>query len=150
MALVVGNVVTDPSAQSFISVADADAYLAPEGIAAWASMTEQQKEGALTRASRWIAYSFHWCNPAAWGEKELTLLGLASARLAAETATMNLWKGSSDRGPLSMAKADTVQVQWRGLERTDAATGGLYWPWLKTMLEDLICDPRDGIGVMVV
>lgn len=150
MAIVVGNVVTDPTAQSFISVADANAYLAPEGIAAWESLTTQQREGALVKSSRWIAYSYTWCNAAGWGPKELELLGIAAARLAAETAKLNLWKSSDERGPLSMAKAGTVQVQWRGLDKTTASAGGKWWPWLETLLEDLICDPRDGIGVMVV
>ena len=39
MALIVGNLLTDPAAQSFISLADANDYLTPEGIPDWDNAT---------------------------------------------------------------------------------------------------------------
>ena len=63
MALIVGNLLTDPAANSFISLLDAEAYLADEGAGAdlttplgrWFVLDPAEKESSLVRASRWLA-----------------------------------------------------------------------------------------------
>lgn len=150
MAIVVGNLLTDPSAQSFISVEDADAYLAPEMIDAWDDADTPEREAALVQASRWIAISFDWCRKDLSGA-DLEQVGRAAARFGAHHIGRSLWGGVDARGPLSMAKAGEVQVQWRGLDM-DArrAINGKQWPWLEGMLHGLLCEPYVGIGVLVV
>ena len=49
MAITVGNLLTDPAAQSFISLVDADDYLAPEQNTAWDLARNDQREAALER-----------------------------------------------------------------------------------------------------
>ena len=54
MAVAVGDLLSDTSAQAFISAEDADAYLGPEANAAWDGATVEQREAALVVASRWL------------------------------------------------------------------------------------------------
>lgn len=51
-----------PNAASFCSVADADAYHAARGSAAWAALTTEQKEFALVKACDYMqqAYRMRW------------------------------------------------------------------------------------------
>lgn len=60
MALIVEDGTGKPDAQSYVSVADADAILAARGYTAWAGYTEAQKEARLINAAAYIdgAYAF--------------------------------------------------------------------------------------------
>lgn len=142
MAITVGNLLTDPAAQSFISLQEADDYLAPEQNTAWDIARNDQREAALVRASRWLvgAYRFLPLDDAG-----LMQMGRVAARLAAETLVL---QGDTDTGvrPL-FAGTDTgavVQSERVGPVAVTYATGikadaaGMAWPWLKPMLAGLI------------
>lgn len=151
MALIVGNLLTDPAAQSFISLADADDYLAPEQNTAWDIARNDQREAALVRASRWLvgAYRFLPLDDAG-----LIQIGRVVARLAAETMTLQgdadttvrpLFAGTDTGKVVKSATAGSVSVTYQDGIRADAA--GMAWPWLKPMLAGLI---RSGNTVPVL
>lgn len=62
MAIVVEDGTGRADAESYISVADADAYFAARGNAAWAALTEPQKEQALRKGTDYIGqtYRLRW------------------------------------------------------------------------------------------
>lgn len=142
MAIKVGNLLTDPAAQSFISVVDADDYLAPEQNMAWDVARNDQREAALVRASRWLvgAYRFLPLDDAG-----LTQIGRVTARLAAETLTLQgdiqtdvrpLFAGTDTRKVVKSVKAGSVDITYADALKADAA--GMAWPWLRPMLAGLI------------
>lgn len=134
MPLIVGNLLTDPTAQSFISVEDADAYLAPERIEAWDTATVAAREAALARASRWLAATFRFGPLDAAG---LVRVGHTVARLAAETLDRDLFAGVSTTTQKKRVKAGSVEVEYHTATMT-AQAAGIYWPWLLPMLRGLI------------
>lgn len=145
MALIVGNLLTDPAAQSFISLADADAYLAPEQNAAWGAGTDEAREAALVRASRWLAGSYNW-NTLAVGD--LARVGIVAARLAAETMGRNIYAGTDAAAVVEREKIGSIDITYRGGLTADAA--GLILPWLAPALSGLIRTRAMCIGIMVV
>lgn len=60
MALVVENGTGLATAESFVSVADADTYHSARGNSAWADGTTAEKEEALRRASTFLSNSYPW------------------------------------------------------------------------------------------
>ena len=62
MPLIVENGEGLPNADSYISVADADAYFASRGITLWETMQEVEKEQALRRATDYMerVYGARW------------------------------------------------------------------------------------------
>ena len=151
MALIVGNLLTDPAAQSFISLIDADDYLAPEQNTAWDIARNDQREAALVRASRWLvgAYRFLPLDDAG-----LMQMGRVVARLAAETMTLQgdtdttvrpLFAGTDTGKNVQTRTVGPVTTTYFKPERADAA--GMAWPWLKPMLAGLI---RSGNTVPVL
>lgn len=62
MALIIETGLGVPDAESYISVADADAYHAARGNAAWEPLTDEQKEQALRRATGYMleTYRARW------------------------------------------------------------------------------------------
>lgn len=130
--LIAGNLLTDPAAQSFISLTDADAYLAPEQHEAWDVARDDQREAALVRASRWLAgaYRFRPLTPA--GEAQL---GRVAARLAAETIGKPLFVGVDTAAVVQSESVGSVSVTYATGIKADAA--GMAWPWLKPMLAGL-------------
>lgn len=151
MALIVGNLLTDPAAQSFISLIDADDYLAPEQNTAWDVARNDQREAALVRASRWLvgAYRFLPLDDAG-----LVQIGRVAARLAAETMTLQgdsdttvrpLFAGTDTGKVVKSATAGSVSVTYQDGIKADAA--GMAWPWLRPMLAGLI---RSGNTVPVL
>lgn len=133
MALIVGNLLTDPAAQSFVSLVDADDYLAPEQNTAWDVARNDQREAALVRASRWLvgAYRFLPLNDAGMAQ-----IGRVTARLAAESIDKPLFAGTEAGKVVKTATAGSVSVTYQDGIRADAA--GMAWPWLKPMLAGLI------------
>lgn len=133
MALIVGNLLTDPEAQSFISVDDADAYLAPEQNETWDLATVATREAALTRASRWLVatYRFHPLD-----DTGLVQIGHVVTRLAAETLDRALFTGTETGKAVQSMSAGSVSVTYATAKRADAA--GIAWPWLNPMLAGLI------------
>lgn len=133
MALTVGNLLTDPAAQSFISVADADAYLMPERIEAWDLARSDRREAALVQASRWLAATYRFRPLDSAG---LVRLGHVAARLAGETIGKPMFAGINTAKAIKSAGAGSAQITFRDDLKADAA--GLAWPWLKPMLAGLV------------
>ena len=142
MALIVGNLLTDPAAQSFISLADADDYLAPEQNTAWDIARNDQREAALVRASRWLVGVYRFLP---LDDTGLVQIGRVAARLAAETVGNPLFAGTDTGKVVKSATAGSVAVTYQDGIRADAA--GMAWPWLKPMLAGLI---RSGVTVPVL
>lgn len=63
MAIVIEDGTGLPNAEAYISVADADAYFAARGNAAWAALTETAKEHALRLGADYMGaeYGRRWC-----------------------------------------------------------------------------------------
>ncbi|WP_103171597.1 hypothetical protein [Paracoccus sp. SY] len=141
MAVKVGNVAADPLSNSFISLADAIAYLEPEAaVAGTGSPLEQfmaadtaKQEGALVRASRWLAGAFEW-HPMT--EASLIRLGHVAARLAAEGFGRETFAGVDAAGVIQSETVGPISVTYRDGVRADA--GGLAFDWLRPMLRGLI------------
>ena len=133
MALIVGNLLTDPAAQSFISLLDADNYIGVEQNRAWDVARNDQREAALVRASRWLvgAYRFLPLDDAG-----LVQIGRVAARLAAESMDRPLFAGTDTRKAVQSMSAGSVSITYANAMRADAA--GMAWPWLKPMLAGLI------------
>lgn len=135
MALIVGNLLTDPAAQSFISLVDADAYIGVEQHEAWDLARNDQREAALVRASRWLvgAYRFLPLDDAG-----LVQIGRVAARLAAETMGKPLFAGTDTGAVVQSERVGPVAVTYATGIKADAA--GIAWPWLKPMLAGLIAN----------
>lgn len=138
MVLRIGNLLTDPAAQSFISLVAADLYLEAEQDTAWLEADEEQKEGALARASRYLAFNFRWNTPLT--AAELVHVGRVAAKLASVTRDRNIFAGTESS---SVVVSESVRVgpvseskNYGGRRATDI--GGLDLPWLRPMLAGLI------------
>lgn len=145
MALSVGNLLTDPAAQSFISLEDADSYLAAERHVLWQAAEPLDQEAALVRASRWLASAYAWNS---LSEMDLLRVGHVAARLAAETVGANIYAGVDTASAVASEKVGSIAVTYRTDMTADVA--GLALPWLKAMLRGLIREPASGIGIMVI
>lgn len=145
MTLTVGNLLTDPAAQSFISLADAMEYLEVEAagadigtpIADWLTQDSATQEASLVRASRWLAGNYAW-HPL--DDVALARVGRVAARLAVETVGRNIF-GGTDAASVVASESKSVgsvskSVTYRGSVRSDAA--GLSLPWLKLALHGLV------------
>ncbi|SEU03186.1 DnaT-like ssDNA-binding protein [Paracoccus homiensis] len=141
MPLIVGNLLTDPAANSFISLADADAYLGAEANAPWSAAAPQAKEAALINASRWLSASLVWCDTAL-SDADLARVGHVSARLAVEALTVDLWASEAVKDA-KRYKAGSVEVEYQDTSRRGGAAGGKRFPWMFPMLRGLLC----GTGV---
>lgn len=141
MTVIVGNLMTDATAQSFISLADALAYLEPEAAVASAGSPLEQfmaadsakQEGALVRASRWLAGAFQW-HPMT--DASLIRVGEVAARLAAESYGRETFAGIDAAGVIQSETVGPISVTYRDGVRADAA--GLAFDWLRPMLRGLI------------
>ena len=147
MTIITGDLLTNPAAQSFISLEDADAYLAPEQRHAWDAAPNDQREAALVQASRWLVAVYRLRPLDAVG---LVRVGHVVARLAAETlaeGSLNLFTGANTSKVIKSVKAGSVDVVYQDTLKADAA--GRAWSWLDPMLSGLLL-PRLGIGALVV
>ena len=151
MALIVGNLLTDPAAQSFISLVDADDYLAPEQNTAWDVARNDQREAALVRASRWLVGAYRFLP---LDDTGLVKICRVAARLAAESMTLQgdtqtgvrpLFAGTDTGAVVQSERVGPVSVTYATGVKADAA--GMAWPWLKPMLAGLI---RSGTTVPVL
>lgn len=132
MALVVGDLLSDPEAQSFVSLDDADAYLAPEMLPAWEQANTNKREAALITASRWLAYSQPWA-VAALSQDDLTRVGHAAARLAVEAISRDLLAPNDPAAAVKSERVGSIAVEYR-----DSSSLALQWPWLRPMLLGLL------------
>ncbi|RJL08418.1 DnaT-like ssDNA-binding protein [Paracoccus siganidrum] len=138
MPLVVGNLLIDPEANSFISLADADAYLEAEGAGAWQAAPTEAKEAALVNASRWMAVSLNWCHKDL-SDEELIVVGRAAARLAVQALTVDLWAPENVGKDAKRYKAGSVEVEYQNRRPVAGpVAAGKRFPWLLPMLGSLI------------
>lgn len=139
MPLTVGNLLADPAAQSFIGVAEADAYLAPEQRRAWDLATNTAREAALVQASRWLAGTMEW-RADLFTERalatDLAQVGTVAARLAVEALSVDLWAATDTAGQVQSERVGPVAMTYFKAGRADAA--GKVWPWLRPMLAGLV------------
>ena len=137
MALIVGNLLTNPAATSFISTADALTYLS--GVASWASADPAARETALANASRWMAVMFPWCRDNLTDD-ELTRVGHVAARLAVQALTVDLWAAPEVGKDKKRVKAGSVEVEYHSATAARGAqAGGKRFPWAYPMLMGLLC-----------
>lgn len=140
MAITTGNLLTDPDAQSFISVADADAYLMPEQRIAWDLATNTAREAALVTASRWLASTMAWRSDLlayAMPAADLVRIGQVTARLAVEALSTDLYAATVTGKTIKRAKAGSAEVEYAD-DAHRAQAAGRLWPWLLPMLGGLI------------
>ena len=133
MALIVGNLLTDPAAQSFISREDADAYLGVEMNEAWNLAGHDVQEAVLVRASRWLVGAYRFLPLDAGG---LAQMGRVTARLAGESMDRPLFAGTDTDAVVQSERVGPVSVTYATGIKADAA--GMAWPWLKPMLSGLV------------
>lgn len=133
--IVVGDLLSDPEAQSFISVEDADAYLAPEARTAWSEATTQQKEAALVVASRWLVTAVPWTVLKLSGDS-LVRVGRVAARVAVEALTRDLMAPQEPGAEVKRETVGPLTVEYR--DAVTGVSGGLLWPWLRPMLSGLV------------
>lgn len=156
MALTVGNLLTDPAANSFISLSDAIRYLADEASGAmpdaalgqWMAALESDQESSLVRASRWMAGALMWCKRDLTDDDNLRV-GRAAARLAVSALTVDLYEAAVPGTMKKRVKAGSVEVEYTDPQQL-AQAAGRVWPWLMPMLRGLVCDPRLGFAAFVV
>ena len=152
MPLIVGNLLADPAAQSFISLEDAVAYLAPENRTEWELAPNINREASLVMASRWLAATMQWradLRTAAAPLADLAQMGRVAARLAVEALSVNLWEATQTGKTARRMKADTVEIEYAD-DSGKAQAAGRLWPWLMPMLDGLTRERALGIGAMVV
>lgn len=142
MPLIVGNLLTDPTAQSFISLIDADDYIGVEQHYAWDVARNDQREAALVRSSRWLVGAYRFLPLDTAG---LVKVGRVAARLAAESMDKPLFAGTDVAAVVQSERVGPVAVTYAGGIKADAA--GMAWPWLRPMLAGLI---RSGNTVPVL
>lgn len=153
MPLLVGNLLIDPGVNSFISDADAVAYLAVEAapptsaVGRWLALEQSAREGSLVRASRWMADVLNW-RFRNLSDAEMLRVAHVAARMAASSVTLDLYS-SQKEGKFKRVKADTVEVEYRDGTLT-AQAAGFSWPWLLPALDGLLRERRLGIGAIVV
>ena len=145
MPLIVGNLLTDPTAQSFISLIDADDYIGVEQHYAWDVARNDQREAALVRASRWLVATFRF---GPLDDAGLMRVGRVAARLAAESMTVPLFAGTDTTALVTSVKVGPISESYADPMNADAA--GMSWPWLRPMLSGLITTPEGRGWALVV
>lgn len=131
MALVVGDLLDDTDAQSFISEADADAYLSPENNTAWEAATTADREAALVVASRWLVASVPWIVTYLDADAQVRV-GRATARIAVEALSRDLMAAVDRQSQVRSESVGPVSVEYRDTR------SGLAFPWLRQMLAGLV------------
>lgn len=147
MALIVGNLLTTPAATSFISLADAVAYLEAEAAGAgvgtpmgdWLVSGFDVQEATLARASRWMAISLPWCRNDMQAA-DLVAIGHVAARLAVQALNVDLWAAPEVGKDAKRYKAGSVEVEYHSATAARGAqAGGRRFPWAYPMLKGLLC-----------
>lgn len=145
MPLIAGNLLTDPAAQSFISLAAAVAYLEPEAADAdaeaplgrWLLLDSASQEATLIRASRWLAGAYDW-QPLT--EAGLVRAGHVAARVAAETVGRGIYSGTEAAAVIASESVGvgSIRESITYREGVQADVAGLALPWLKQALRGLV------------
>ena len=148
MALIVGNLLTEPAATSFISLADAEAYLTQEAagqadttpVGRWFVASSSTKEAMLVRASRWLAVSLPWA-AVPLTDADLARVGAVAARLAVDALEGDLWASEAIGKQAKRYKAGSVEIEYADTGRVSGANaGGKRFPWVYPMLRGLLSD----------
>ena len=147
MALIVGNLLTDPAANSFISLSDAVEYLTDEAggasadtaIGAWLVAGDDAKKSSLVKASRWMAVSLSWCHTSL-SDDDMLRVGRVAARLAVQSLTVDLWASEDIGKAAKRYKAGSVEIEYHSATAARGAqAGGKRFPWAYPMLKGLLC-----------
>lgn len=147
MPLTVGNLLDDPAANSFISLAEAIGYLDDEGagygegsaIGNWFASSGDVQERTLVQASRWMASGLPWCS-AELEDDELVRVGQVAARMAVEALATDLWASEVVGKDAKRYKAGSVEVEYHSpAAARGARAGGKRFPWAYPMLKGLLC-----------
>lgn len=156
MALIVGNLFTDPEADSFISLDAAKAYLKKESwsdstgpVQQWLDLDTSNQEALLVSASRWLMTTFNWCK-FDYSAAELRQIGFIAARMAVAAKDIDLYAVVDFTKRKQSVKAGSASVTYANASQYAEHVSGLHWPWLMPMLKPFICNPRLGLGVFVV
>ena len=115
--LTVGNIAYDPTLESSISVADADAYHAARGNAEWAGLDLVVKEQLLRKATDYIiaTYGNVW-------SATVKLMTVAPLLLAQATAELALAAKSGPLIPIGTRGKKRVKIGPLEVEYDDAST----------------------------
>lgn len=149
MALIVGNLLTDPSANSFISLSDADEFLTLEGALAgdqsdmgkWFLLDNERKASSLVIASRWMAANLPWGRQGVT-EAQLVHVGYVAARMAVIAAQSDLWASEAIGKQAKRYKAGSVEVEYQDAGSVRGAkAGGKAFPWVYPMLRGMLATP---------
>lgn len=146
MPLIVGNLLTDPEAQSFISLEDAVGYLEIEAANAltgtalgdWITKDAAEQESTLALASRWMAFTLPWsCHE--FSDDEMVTLGHVAARIAVQARGIDLWQTEAIGKQAKRYKAGSVEVEYQDASRVRGArAGGRLFPWAYPMLRGML------------
>jgi hypothetical protein len=132
MALVTEDGTGLLTAESYLSVTDADTYWSNRGNATWAAALTADKEEALRRSTQFLDATFRWVGKISTTEQALgwprysafdhegrllseqvpTLLEMACAELALEGLTAELLVTVSRNDRVSRVKAGSVEVEF--------------------------------------
>jgi len=132
MALITEDGTGLSTAESYLSVADADTYWSNRGNATWAAATDANKEEALRRSTQYLDGTFRWIGSiltltqalgwpraGAWDHEERTLadqvpvlLEQAAAELALEGLSAELLVTVARTDRASRVKAGSVEVEF--------------------------------------
>lgn len=147
MPLIVGDLLTDPAAQSFISLSDAVAYLQaeasgalpPSPLGAWITANEGDQESSLVKASRWMAVSLPWRREGI-PDRDLERVAHVAARMAVLALSGDLWAAEAIGKSARRYKAGSVEIEYHAPGTVRGANaGGKRFPWVYPMLAGLIC-----------
>lgn len=173
MAIIVEDGTGLADAESFASVAEADAYCTLRGLADWAALTTGAKEAALVNATEYLSDAFDWVGERLTDEQALAWprtasysgqrapagvpnkVKAAAIRVAnlAGTAGATLFASVAAGDALRRVKAGSVEVEFADAAAQIAASGRDAMPWLVDMLAGLITaapDAPSGNGMSFV
>lgn len=153
------------NANSFVSVADADTYLADRGRTAWVALTTQQREYALIAATDYINSAFSFV-----GNRRTTTQALAWPRVSpgdwrtpagvpvqvkqavtrvadlAATEGLSLFGAVNGTDLVKRVQAGSVSVEFSDMGLSVSATGRAMMPWLSDLMAGLIVSGPDNVA----
>lgn len=153
-------------ANSFASVAEADAYCSLRQLTDWAALSTPAKESALVNATEYLSDAFDWVGERSTDEQALAWprnpaytnqrvpadvpnkVKAATIRIAnlVATAGTTLFASVAAGDNLRRVKAGSVEVEFTDTASAIAAAGRDAMPWLVDMLAGLITSAPDAPG----
>ncbi len=131
--LSIGNIARDPTVDSAISVADADAYHSKRGNTAWAALNEAAKEILLVKAADYIRVTY----ASVWSPIVSTSLTAPLAMMKAN-AELALSASSAPLIPTATRGKKRVKVGPLEVEYDDASTVKTQFVYASRLLTPLL------------